>query len=102
MIELLNEMNGNFKNKCGSAEHMTDILSLQRKIVEIIAQKNPEKFGDIIANSINDPREYPDLSSFNTSAPSQEAFAEYISGLASLQNNYLNSNVNQNSVQMNR
>lgn len=98
MVDLLNAMNRNYENKCGSAKYMTTILSLQGKVAKI----DPSQIANIIANGINDPREYPDLSSFSTSAPSQEAFAEYASSLASLQNNYVNSNVNQNSVQMNR
>ena len=98
MIELLNEMNGNFENKCGSAKYTTNILDMQHKIAELY----PSQIYNIYVNGVNNPSEYPDLSYVNTSAPSQEAFAEYASSLASLQNSYVNSNVNQNFVQMNR
>ena len=98
MVELLNEMNGNFENKCGSAKYTTNILPMQRKIAELY----PSQIYNVYVNGINTPSEYPDLSDYSTSAPSEETFSEYVNSLASLQKSMVNSDVNQASVQMNR
>lgn len=95
MVELLNEMNGNFENKCGSAKYTTNILDMQHKIAELY----PSQVYNIYVNGINTPNEYPDLSYANTSAPSQEAFNAYAESLISLQSSLGAASINSASIQ---
>lgn len=98
MFDLLNKMNGNLYKKCGNEKHTTEVLSMQEQFVKMF----PGKIEDTIANGINSPYEYPNLSNYSTSAPSEEDFSKYASSLASLQNSMVNREINQTSMQMNR
>lgn len=95
MFDLLNKMNGNLYKKCGNEKYTTEVLSMQEQFVKMF----PGKIEDTIANGINSPNEYPNLSNYSTSAPSQEAFNAYAESLISLQNSLGTVSVNSASIQ---
>lgn len=80
LIELSNNLNGDYCNNLNGNEYETNILKRQVEFAKMF----PQFVSDVKINGINSSLCCPDLEAYKTNRPKDEAFARYKTALAQL------------------